>query len=212
MKFHFLCLIVLFLSFGAHAQDERYFRKLFSGELVNKKDNNPYNKVHFNYSSPYYLVDINGDAEKESLAFVKKDGSDFFEIYDGRNGLLFSHRLDNHGPGSEIFKIEVKKLSSKTNVILLHYFEGYTNYIDYQGTARIYAVTIDNKDLKTLKALKGAIIFDETKLLKGHYHQRNYRAYLEDLDDNGIMELVVKYRNISTVFKYSNQFKWSSYY
>lgn len=212
MKLYFVGAIFFILCFGAQAQDERYFRKLFSGELVHKKDNNPYNTTHFTYSSPYYLVDINSDEQKESLAFVKKDGSDFFEIYNGKNELLFSHRLDNHGPGSEIFKIEVKRLSRKTNVILLHYFEGYTNYINYQGTARVYAVTIDNKDLKTLKALKGAIIFDETRLLKGHYHQRNYRAYLEDLDDDGIMELIVKYRNISTVFKYSNQFKWSSYY
>lgn len=215
MKFILLYLLFDLMSPCAKAQDERYFRQVFSGELleISKKDkNNTTNrKYNFVYTSPYYLLDINSDGQSESLAFVKKDNFDFFEIYDGKNNLIYSYLLENTGVESELYRIELKALNKHTNVILLHYFEGYTKYLNYQSVARIHAITIDRNDLKTLKGFKAAAIFDETKLLRGHYHKRNYKAYLEDINEDGTKELIVKYNNISSIYLYGKDNKWSEY-
>lgn len=193
------------------AQDERYFRELFSGELAGINKSNELPKKHsFVVSSAHYQLDLNGDELKESIAFVKKDNEDWLEIYDYRKNLIFTYLFENKGTGSELFRVELKTLSQNTNILLLHYYEGSTNYLHFQGTARVYAVTIDNKNLKTLTAFRGASFFDETKKLKGHYHIRSYSVFLEDLDENGIKDLVVKFRNISTVFHYLGNGKWST--
>lgn len=194
------------------AQDERYFRELFSGELAGlNKGEEKSKKYSFIISSAHYQLDLNKDGFSESVAFVKKDNEDWLEIYNYKKELIFSYLLENKGPGSEIYRIEYKPISGNSNVLLLHYYEGSTNYLHFQGTARIYAVTIDNNNLKTLKAFRGATFFDETKNLKGHYHIRSYDVFLEDLDHNGIKELVVKFRNISTVFHYQGNGKWKEY-
>lgn len=195
------------------AQDERYFRQLLSGELLQKEDHTPpeARNYHFRYNTPYYLLDINGDGLKESISFAKKDNEDWIEIYDGKNQLIYNYQFENKGIESELYRIELKRLNSETRVLLLHYFEGYTNYLHYQGSARIYATTIDNGNLKSLSTHRGAALFDESRLLKGHYHLRNYDAILEDLNEDGTKELVVKYRKISTVFTYLGNGKWKEY-
>ena len=95
--------------------------------------------------------------------------------------------------------------------MVLYYYEGISKYTEMQSTSRIYLVTIDNNDLKTMKAFKGPSVFEEHKSLKGHYHLRNYQVYLQDLNNDGIKEVIVKYRNVSQVLLYDGDGKWKSF-
>jgi hypothetical protein len=62
-----------------------------------------------------------------------------------------------------------------------------------------------------MKAFKGPSFFDEQKTFKGHYHKRNYEVILEDLNRDGVKELIVKHRNTSTVFMYKGHGLWQTF-
>lgn len=204
--------VVFALPWNSWSQDERYFRQLFSGELAREGESE---KVQKKYSyfvhTPYYALDLNRDGVNEQVVFVKKDNEDWLEVLDHEKKKIFSYQFENKGFDSELFKIELKTLGPSTNVLLLHYYEGVSRYINFQGTARIYAVTIDNKDLATMKGFKGSSFFDEVKSFKGHYHKRNYEVYLEDLNKDSVKELVIKHNLTSNVFIYKGQGKWQTF-
>lgn len=195
-------------------QDERYFRQLFSGELA--KIGPKADEVKYSYfiHTPYYAIDINRDGIAESLVFVKKDSEDWVEIYEEKGGvknLLFSYRFETKGFDSELFRVELKKISANTSILIMYYYEGLSRYTEMQGTSRIYAVTIDQNDLKTMTAFKGPSFFEEHKSLKGHYHIRNYQVYLQDLNNDDSKELIVKFRETSQVFIYNGNGKWKTF-
>ena len=199
------------MSWSAMAQDERFFRQLFSGELIKDHKIIEEKKYSHFFHTPYYALDLDRDGKAEHLVFVKKDSEDWIEILNSDKEKIFGYQFENKGYDSELFRIELKTLSANASILLLYYYEGVTKYINFQGTSRIYAITIDNNNLKTLKGFKGPSFFDEQKTFKGHYHKRNYDVYLEDLNADLVKELVIKHNNFSRVFMYKGQGHWQSF-
>jgi hypothetical protein len=211
LKGFFGILAILIMSWGAKAQDERYFRQIFSGELTKTEDTVENKKYSYVIHTPYYALDLNRDGAPEQVVFVKRDSEDWLDILNSDKKKIFSYRFDNLGFDSELFKIEMKTLGPHTTILLLYYYEGVSKYIDFQGTSRLYAITIDNNDLKTLAGFKGPSFFDEVKNFKGHYHKRNYKVYLEDLNKDSSKELIIKYRATNYVFLYKGEGKWQTF-
>jgi len=206
-----LSLVLVVMSWRATAQDERYFRQLFSGEINKKQEVVDEKKYSYFVHTPYYALDLNRDGVSEQVVFVKKDNEDWIEILNGEKKKIFGYRFENKGYDSELFRIELKTLSATTTILLLYYYEGVSKYINFQGTSRVYAITIDNNDLTTMAAFKGPSFFDEQKTFKGHYHKRHYQVYLEDLNRDSIKELIIKHRDASTVFLYKGKGRWQTF-
>lgn len=209
---NFLTLILLLtFSWEVAAQDERFFRQIFSGDLVKSNEFGEAKKYSYVIHSPYYALDINRDKKDENIVFVKKDSEDWIEILDSDKKKFFSYQLEPKGFDSELFKLELKTISESTDVLLLYYYEGVSKYIDFQGTSRVLAITIDKKDLGTLKTFKGPSFFDESRSQKGHYHKRNYQVYLDDLNQDNVKELIVKHHRMNEVFIYFGNGHWSTF-
>lgn len=206
-----LSLALVIMSWRATAQDERYFRQLFSGEINKGKEEVDEKKYSYFVHTPYYALDLNRDGVPEQIVFVKKDNEDWIEILNSEKKKIFGYLFENKGYDSELFRVELKTLSPTSSILLLYYYEGISKYINFQGTSRVYAITIDNNDLNTMKAFKGPSFFDEQKTFKGHYHKRNYEVILEDLNRDGVKELIVKHRNTSTVFMYKGHGLWQTF-
>lgn len=205
-------LLVFVVSWQAGAQDERYFRQLFSGEINRKPEvEKEVKKYSYVIHSPYYALDLNRDGAPEQIVFVKKDNEDWIEIMGPDKQKFFSYRFENKGFDSELYRVELKTLSPTTDILLLHYYEGMSRYIDFQGSSRIYAITIDERNLKSMSAFKATSFFDEVKTFKGHYHKRNYEVYLEDLNRDSVKELVTRHHNASTVFLYKGEGQWQTF-
>ncbi len=207
-------LLLLFLPLGAMSQDERYFRQIFKADVPQVPNAVVEKKYSYFIHTPFYALDINHDQIPEEIVFVKKDSEDWIEIYSfdlGEKKKILEYRFETKGFESELYKIEFKRLSAKNSVLLLYYFEGVSRYIELQSTSRIYAITIDNDDLKTLKVFKGPSLFEESRSFKGHYHLRNYQVYLQDLNNDGTKELVVKFRDYSRVYVYTGEGKWKTF-
>ena len=201
----------LLLYSNASAQDERFFRQLFAGDLAKEGKTDDQKKYSYVIHSPYYALDLTRDGKEESIVFAKKDSEDWLEIFDKDKKKIYSYQFEAKGYGSELFKIELKTLSPSTTVLLLYYYEGISKYIEFQGTSRIYAMTLDDNDLQTLQTLKGPSFFDEFKSQKGHYHKRNYQVYLDDLNGDSVKELVIKHQRMSNVYLYLGKGKWTTF-
>ncbi|MBG59325.1 MAG: hypothetical protein CME67_02980 [Halobacteriovoraceae bacterium] len=202
------CVVIfIFLSLNASAQDERFFRKIFTNEL-NLESPKPAAKVEV--SSPLYMVDINRDGIKEGLVTHKKDGQDYFQIKDKYGVLKFSEKLKAKGLDSSIYKVELKTVNSKTDLLLIHFYEGYSGVFDYKATARLYFVVIEDRDLDKVYSYKGPAIFLEREKVGNQYNLRKYHVNVLDYNKDGHNEVSVTYNNIQRLFFYKTKGLWQA--
>jgi hypothetical protein len=193
------------------AQDERFFRKLFSGELEKSFDTRDQKKYSYNLYTPEYALDLNNDKLSEYLVAVRRDSEDWLDIFNSYKERIFQYRFVNSGPNSSIYRVQRKMLDQKTTLLLIYYFEGENNYTIYESSARLYLMTIPHNDLTKISIYKGPSIFEEYRSLKQHYHIRDYQLGVLDLNNDGIKEVMVKYRNMSEVYFYTGDGKWQSF-
>jgi len=187
------------------AQDEKTFRDILLHQ-ENKKD--PLKKVHVKTRSKRYVIDLNSDGKKDSFYTSKEDGKDIMTFFNHKKVKVFSHAFESHGPWGRIFKVQIRKISKETDVMLIYFYEGLNRYIDTLGTARVYFLTIDNKDFKTLSMFKGPLVWTEKKDRKENYFKRKYDVTLYDYDNNDRREVSVKFRGVSRVFAYEGLGQW----
>jgi hypothetical protein len=197
------------------AQDERFFRQIFSGELQASKSTELTDgtKKTYWYSAhtPFYNLDLNQDGQSEKIVFVKKDNEDWLDIFDSAKNKIFSYKFENMGINSGLYRIEQKRLSPETEILFLYYYVGSTQFTNTDASARLYLLTIDNRDLKTMHVLKGPSYFEERKTSSEHYHQRKYFIELVQLNKSATKEVVIKHAGMSEVFIYSGNGKWKAF-
>jgi len=157
MKLNLLYLLLFLYTFSSFSQDERFFRKIFSGELISPKSDEPIIKV--SVESPEYKIDLNRDSFPESFKTLKKDGSDYIQFFDYRGNLLANIALDPMGINSKLYKVQLKTLSKNTDVLILYYYEGYNLAVQFEAAARLYFLTIENRDLSNIYFYKGPHFF-----------------------------------------------------
>ncbi|HLT22565.1 MAG TPA: hypothetical protein VKZ84_03945, partial [Bacteriovoracaceae bacterium] len=115
---HYVFLLTFFLtSTGLMAQDERYYRKMLSGDL-GKKEEIEDGLQKFFVSGDAYLLDLNGDGIDERIVPQKRDGVDWIEIQDSSQRAIFSGKLFTTGANGHIFRIKVVNLNPKVKVLI----------------------------------------------------------------------------------------------
>lgn len=211
MKIYLYMYFLIFVSSG-FAQDERFFRQFFSaGQQKNNSENNVKQKtVKYHTASPFYFFDLNDDGKNESFVLEKRESSDWINIHNSDGGLIGSFNLEAKGIDSHIYKINVRKLSASkdaTKVLILHFYEGLVGHVDIKSTSRVYFLTIDKNDLKSIGLYRGPAIWDESTK-KNHYHQRMYVPFLYDYNLDGIKEIAVKHQYITKIFFYTGKGSW----
>jgi hypothetical protein len=193
------------MHFGAFAQDEKYFRELFSGDLVKEVKEVHQKNYSFKFHTPMYLIDILGDGKKQGIMGVKKDGEDWLEIYDTNREKIFSYQFTSVAANGQLYRVVKHQLDSQTTLMLLYYFEGIVDYLSTAGSARLYFLTIDNRDLKKISVYKGPSIYEEVKTSKGHYHLRNYKIRINEYNQK---EVLISYKDINRAYLYRGNGNW----
>lgn len=204
----FLSLSIIYLIFGANAfaQDERYYRKIFTGELFEKKEEILNFKV--SVETDAYLIDLNRDGRKERIKALKKDGLDFIEIKDRFGQNLMTERLKAIGGDSKLYKIQLKTISSKTDVLILHFYEGVLDATIFEGRARVYFITIQNRDFKRMYIYEGPHIFLEKEMPPNKYALRYYTVNTMDYNNDNRNEISINYGSIQHIFFYVRNGIW----
>ncbi len=212
MNYFIIAISILFSNFTLYAQDERVFRDFFLGKYSEKDfDVETYKnlKDKWRVSTPMYRIDLDNDGLLESILVEKSDGKDWFHILGNDNLRLFSLKLSTKGSQSYLHKVHIKQLSKGIKLLLLHFYEGYTEYFDFLGTSRIYFVTIEDNDLTKIYSYAGPYIFSEHRNFKKSYGQKIFDISLYDYNNDGVREVIVGYNKIKRVFAYLQKGKWS---
>jgi len=206
--FKLITMLCVMTSYQVIAQDERFLRQLFSGGMQREKQKEVPPAVHYRVQSPFYEFDFDGDFRNEKMLVEKKDAQTWLHIHNYEKKRIFSYKFDVNGVRSDLYRIQVRNLSHMTRVLILYFYEGKTDFVNLEGSARVYFLTIDNSDLKTLAVKKGPAIWEEAQVGREHYHQRSYKISMFDYNRDGIDEVTVKYHLSSKVYFYKGKGKW----
>ena len=206
--------IVMILGWGAWqaralAQDELYIKKMLLQERLQESNKEIKKMVYdLQVSTPIYKVDLNQDKYKEGIIYHKDNGRDVLHILSHQGELIKSFELDAFGKNAVLDRISIKQLSAETNVMILYFYAGEQEYIDYKGQGRLYFINIDKGSFAKMSIQKGPSFWSEAKDSYGNYHRRHYKVDLKDLNHDGVKEILVKYASISQVCMYQGEGKW----
>ena len=209
-------IIFIFLVAAMHAtetwsQDERTFRELLLYQA--KKDQENAKKPEYDYkvTGNRYFLDLTGDDRPESFFVAKRDGQDWVEFFDNKNEKLYEFKFDTVGSWSRVYRVQKRKISETSNVLIFYFFEGITRYVNFRGSARVYFLSWDGDDLSTLNMFKGPYVWDEQRTFRNHYHQRKSEVSMYDFNNDDVREIAVRYGSITRVFKYMGKGSWQQY-
>ncbi len=206
--FLFLFFACFFLGAELWAQDERFFRDIFTKELSKDNHKDDWKESRYLIKSPDYMIDVDDDKVKESFSFYKADGTDRLEIKTGDQS-IFSYRFDVQGQRSGVFKMDIYQISGMSRLFLIYYYEGFTDYLNFKGTGRLYFLTIDYNSFKTFSMYKGPSFFVEQDLKPSRrFVLRNYKVQIEDYNQDSIQEVSVSYKKTKRVYFYKGNGQW----
>jgi len=212
-KISIYVILIFFLSFtNALCQDERLFRDLMD-QNERKQRKKPFfqKKVHWQVISPFYELEMDGLPGKESFRVEKRDGEDWFILFNQYKEKIISKKLDTLGKESKVFRVTLRSLSKKVKTLIVYFYNGYTSAVNFEGTGRLYFFTWENNDFKTLSSFKGPSFWHEFSERNGHYHRRTYELSLYDSDGDGIKEIIVKHGLITKLFFYKIKKGWKRF-
>jgi hypothetical protein len=200
-------LLLIFLCCIVRAQDELYFRDLYSGNFLERKKHDE-KKYKWKANSSFYQLDLGGGKWPESLVMEKRDGEDWLHIHDENKKRFFSFQFDINGKGARVYRVLKHHLSPRYKVLIIYYYEGNTHYYQFSGSIRLYFLTVDDSKLETISIFKGPIIWEERRGRKENYFQKRYVMELIDFNGDGVREIKIKGKFTKFIFFYKGGGKW----
>jgi hypothetical protein len=208
---HILIFILIFCFSGpGSAQDERYYRQIFTGELP-KSDTSPEINQQFFVKGAIYHLDLDDDKIEEMIEPSKIDGVDWIEIKSSGGSTHFKTKLPAIGGVSTLYKIKLVRITSSAKALILFLDEGVTSGLFFESTARIYVLTYEKNNLKEMALTLGPHFFHEKERQREQYMRRDYSVNVYDIDGDGIREISVQYNHIQRIMKYMGNGEWSRF-
>lgn len=212
MGFNWRIILMFFLVWTANAQDERYFRQIFSGDLPKViRDFPPKSDTQFNVEGPSYRIDLDDDQNEELIVPQKRDGVDWIEIRNSSQKKIYEVKIPVMGTESHIYKIKFVHLSKKVKVLVLFVDEGILSGKKNESTARIFILAFENNKLDEMSFTEGPHIFHEKQAQREIYWRRDYNVSVYDIDHDGTREIMVHYNHIQRIMKYKGRGEWEKY-
>lgn len=206
-----LFLLVFFMICGkVSAQDERYFRQIFTGELP-RTEALAEAIPQFNVQGSSYRVDLNDDKIEEMIEPHKVDGVDWIRIRSSSGKILFDRKLQVMGGNSTIYKIKYVNISKTVKALILFMDEGITKGRRFESTARIFVITYENNNLEEMSLTQGPHYFHEKEQQREQYWRRDYSVNIYDINGDGIREIAVQYNHIQRIMKYAGRGEWERF-
>ena len=201
-----VAMMALFVN-PARGQDERFWRKMLSGELT-REEVKPEPEPKWVFESPAYHFDLNGDGHEEVLMVYKRDGMDWLDVMGHDKTSLFKGKLWAMGSGSGVYRLRIVDLSEKVRAIVIYLYEGKTESKRLEASARLYFLTFENKDFATFKLTAGPRYWHEYEGVRDQYWRRIYNLNIKDYDGDGTKDLAVEYNHIQSIWLYRGQGLW----
>ncbi len=165
----------------------------------------------FDISGSQYQIDLNDDGIEELIIPQKRDGVDWLEIRDSSRNVIFESQIFSMGSESSIYKIKFSKISSSIKVLILYVDEGKTEGRRFESTGRLYFISFENNNLKSMSLSSGPHFFHEKSYFRETYFRRDYVINLIDYNQDGKKEISVEYNHIQRIYEYKGKGEWTRY-
>ncbi len=207
---HWLIFFLLcFPLVGLRAQDERYYRQIFTGELPKVNDEITVDRgPQFTVSGPRYHLDLDGDRIEEIIISQKRDGVDWIEIQNSSGRSLFSAKLLAMGAFSTLYKLKLVHITPMTKALILFLDEGRTEGRRFESTARLFVLSFEGHDISRASLVLGPHFFHEKQKQREQYWRRDFTVSVLDINGDGTREILVHYNHIQRVMKYLAKGEW----
>lgn len=203
-----VAMMALFVN-PVRAQDERFWRKMLSGELTHEELKvQPEPKWVF--AGPEYHLDLNSDGREESIQVLKRDGVDWLDITGHDKTPLYKGKLWAMGIGSSLYRLRLIDISPTARVLVLFLYEGRTESKKLEASARLYFLTFDNKDFSTFALTAGPRYWHEYEAQREQYWRRLYSLNVKDYDGDGTKDLAVEFNHMQSIWMYRGHGVWQS--
>lgn len=207
MKLIFL-FTILFGTIETFSQNESYINEIF-GEKKPFQIQEIEAPVKWQVTSDVYKIDLNNDNFAEGVQFVKKDGQNFFYLYDTNGYVLMKEKMQTLGINSHVYKFRIKKIRDDVVGILIYFYTGHTQKIKTEGLSYLYLASINIKDFSKKSFMRGPPIFREYQN-KDFYSKRYYFLKFDDLDADGSQDLVVYLDHTKYVYWIDKNSRWKT--
>lgn len=207
----FSLFFILKLSNG-FSQDEIWYRKAVQGKLLKNKKLDSKLKTKLSQASEYFRIDINYDSYKDGVLFRASEIGFDILIYDARGMLVSTYTMQSVGFDSKVLKYSLSKVGKNLSLLVVFFSEGRISYLKKSSKVRTYLLTISGEVKKeNLFFQKGPVLFQE-EINRDHKHIWTSKLSFQDLDGDGIKEVVSKTKmGKSSVFKLIENKKWRKF-
>jgi hypothetical protein len=210
---HYLKNLAMFFVFCgiAYAQDERYFRKIFSKDYLGTNLDQQESKItKFIVNGASYHIDLNSDGIEEIIETQKRDGVDWIEIKNSSQSKIFEQKLLAMGSLSHVYKIKLVYISKNVRALIVFLDEGVTVGRRFESTARFFVLSYEDNDLSKMSFHLGPHLFQEKEYQRDSYWRRDYTVNIIDFDNDGNREISVQYNHIQRIMKYKGKGEWET--
>lgn len=201
-----ITIILAFWALKGGAQDERYFRHLVIPESNDSSITSP--KGNFKTTSPFYELHLTDNPSPESIVFEKVDGLNWIHFFDFYKKKVFSYKLESNGFDAKPLRLRLYSLSNRVKVVVLYFYEGKNKAIDFLGQGRAYFFTIEDNNIHQIYAYKSSYFLIEKKVRLESMIFRSYDIHFEDLNKDGIKEIIFNHNLISRIYLYRGKGNW----
>ena len=187
------------LAYSCWAQDENFLQELrqgkFNQEVVKKSDN-----YSFVLESMMYDLDLNQDGSQEGIVFEQRDGESWMVIYSSQGRKLGEFKFFITGRYAAPVRLHLKTIAPRISVLGIAFKEGENNYTEFANTVRWYFLVIEGSDFKIMNLVPGPLMAEEHLDFQKRYYRRGSRLIFEDLNQDGILDVVVSFRSIKRAY------------
>jgi len=200
-------IFLIFPSIAVFSQNEAQFKALVKGVDKLTKTKKAENK-DIRIFSDYYRIDLNGDGHLEGIAVENSDQGSSLHFFKNHFEHFQELKVSSGASFSKIDRLEVKSISPTENIIMIFYSEGLSKYLTSRSRQRLYLVYVPKNIFNSpFEIFKGPIVFEEFEK-RGHYHIRKYDIFVEDINHDGVKEVLVKNKIIERVMVLSGDKKF----
>lgn len=197
------CFSLALISSTCFSQDESFIREFFSKFKTEPKDASRFIK-EMSFKGKTYFYDLDGNGIEEGIQKEIRDGVMYLNFITGFGRVFKSLRFDPFGAMPELYKIRIHRLSKEKRLLVFYMYDGYIDANEFYGMTTLYFGIVPNEKLEKMKFRKGPRVWLE-KEDNIRYVQRIHKIQVEDLDNDGVKEVIVSRGGtpISRVIKFN---------
>jgi hypothetical protein len=189
------------LSNPAHAQDERFWRRMLLGD-VGKENKKVVPEPKYVFVGAVHQLDLTGDGIPEGLRVTKRDLLDGVEVLATGGDVLWSGNILPTGVDARIEKFRLVRLSPQVTTLILYYYEGKTSSSKLEATGRLWFLTWTDGKLRQASLTAGPRYWHEFEKVREQYGRRRRAVNVQDFDHDGVKDVIVSYHHTMSVWRF----------